>query len=75
VQVRLSRHARRRAQLYEIPEETVLSALADIDLSPGKHEIVANVEGLKFPLKIIVSVDYDIITVISNYPLKKGHRL
>jgi len=43
-------------------------------LGDGQHEFVENIEGFKFPLKVVVSVRNDIITVITNYPLKKGWR-
>jgi hypothetical protein len=35
---------------------------------------VENIAGFKYPLKIVVSVEGDIITVITNYPLKKGRK-
>jgi hypothetical protein len=72
VQIRFSRHARRRARLYRISEAAILDILKDIKLSPGKHEIIKEVKGFKYPLKTVVSVENDIITVITNYPLKKG---
>jgi hypothetical protein len=74
VQIIFSRHARRRARLYRIPESTVLSILKDIELSQGEHEIVKEVKGLKYPLKIVVRIENDILTVITNYPLKKGRK-
>jgi len=33
-----------------------------------------NVEGFKYPLKIVVSTEGDILTVVTNYPLKKGRK-
>lgn len=45
-----------------------------MDLSQGKHEIIEDVVGFKHPLKIIFSVKDDIITAITNYPLKKGRK-
>jgi len=43
-------------------------------LSQGEHEIIKDVVGFEYPLKIIVSVEEDTTTVISNYPLKKGRK-
>jgi len=43
-------------------------------LSQGKYEIIKNVGGFKYPLKIVISIENDIITVITNYPLKKGRK-
>ncbi len=70
--VKFSRHAKRRAKLYTIPESTVEKILADSDLSDGDHEVIRNVPGFKYPIKIVVSVESNAMTVITNYPLKKG---
>ncbi len=75
MQIKFSRHARRRAELYKIPESTILSILDEKELAPGSHEIVESLEGLKFPLKLVVRVEGDIITVVTNYPLRKGGKL
>jgi len=70
--VKFSRHAKRRAKLYKIPETTVERILADSNLSNGEHEIVKDVSGFKYPIKIVVSVESNMINVITSYPLKKG---
>jgi len=72
VEIKFSRHARRRAALYKIPQATVLTILEGRDLHPGIHEIIESIEGSRFPLKIVVAVEGDRMTVITNYPLKKG---
>jgi hypothetical protein len=46
--------------------------LADLNLSDGDHELIRNVSGFKYPIKIVVSVESAVMTVITNYPLKKG---
>lgn len=74
MQVRLSRHSKRKANLYAIPEAVILEMLGQIGLPQGHHEIIQTVEGFIYPLKIIVAVEDDIMTVITNYPLKKGLR-
>lgn len=74
MEIKFSRHAKRRGELYKIPEETVRKILAGKELIQGNQEIIENVEGFKYPLKIAVSVDDDITTVITNYPLKKGRK-
>jgi len=40
----------------------------------GEHEIIRDVAGFQYPLKIVVSVAGDTATVITNYPLKKGRK-
>jgi len=70
--IKFSRHAKRRAKLYDIPEITIEKTLADLDLDEGEHELIKEVPGFKYPIKIVVSVEHNIMTVITNYPLKKG---
>jgi len=43
-------------------------------LQPGIHEIVEQIEGFKYPLKLVVAVEDDGITIITCYPLKKGRK-
>jgi hypothetical protein len=74
MEIKFSRHAKRRAKLYAISEKTITSILTDMTLSQGEHEIVRHVTGFKYPLKIAVSVEEGLITVITNYPLKKGRK-
>jgi len=72
--IKFSRHAKRRAKLYGIAESTITAILASMDLHQGEHEIIKNVEGMAYPLKIVVSVETDTATIITNYPLKKGRK-
>jgi len=73
VRIKFSRHAKRRAKLYGIPESLVTDILAKMHLRLGEHEIIKDV-GQKYPLKIVAFVERDLITVITNYPLKKGRK-
>ena len=72
VTIKFSRHAKRRAKLYKIPESVVEEMLKDSDLADGEHHIIRDVTGFKYPIKVIVSVERSTMTVITNYPLKKG---
>jgi hypothetical protein len=45
-----------------------------MNLLQGEHEIIKNVSDASYPLKIVVSVEKDTVTVITNYPLKKGRK-
>ena len=74
MQIKFSRHARRRARLYRISERTVADILKDIAFSQGKHEIVKAVRGFAYPLKIIVYVESGTVTVVTNYPVRKGRK-
>lgn len=69
MQIKFSRHAKRRADLYKIPESTILEIIGGKEIGTGTHEIIQKVEGFNYPLKIVIIREDDIIT---NYPLKKG---
>ncbi len=71
MEIKFSRHAKRRARLYGISESTVSASLERMNLAQGEHEIINDI-GQKYPLKIVVSVKKDTLSVITNYPLKKG---
>lgn len=76
MRIKFSRHAKRRAKLYSISESVIVKVLENKDLSgQGIHEIVKDVAGFKYPLKIVFILENDIITVITNYPLKKGRKI
>jgi hypothetical protein len=72
MKIEFSRYAKRRASLYRIPESIISTILTGANLHQGEHEIIQDVVGFQYPLKIIVSVDGETATVITNYPLKKG---
>ena len=74
MKVKFSRHAKRRAKLYNIPESAITDILSSINLRQGDHEIVKNIAGLRYPVKIAVSVEGDTVKVITNYPLKKRRK-
>jgi len=74
MEIKFSRHAKRRAKLYGISESTVIDILRNMNLHQGEHEIIKPISGFKYPLKIVVSVEEDLITVVTNYPLKKGRK-
>jgi hypothetical protein len=74
VEIKFSRHAKRRAKLYGIPESEIKEILATMNLGKGDHEITKDVRGSKYPLKIVVSVEENTATVITSYPLKKGRK-
>ncbi|PIZ18634.1 MAG: hypothetical protein COY50_14290 [Deltaproteobacteria bacterium CG_4_10_14_0_8_um_filter_43_12] len=74
MEIKFSRHAKRRAKLYGIAETTITDILMNMNLHQGKNEIVKQVSGFKYPLKIVVSIKEDLITVVTNYPLKKGRK-
>jgi hypothetical protein len=76
MKIKFSRPAKRRAKLYNISESVILKVLENKDLShQGMTEIVENVEGFKYPLKIVAAVEDDVITIVTNYPLKKGRKV
>jgi hypothetical protein len=74
MEIIFSRHAKRRAKLYGIPESTILRILEGKAFNQGSQEVIENVEGFKYPLKIVIAVENGIITIETNYPLKKGRK-
>jgi hypothetical protein len=61
-------------KLYEISESVILRILTDMSLPQGRHEIIKQVRGFRYPLKIVLSVDKKILNIITSYPLKKGRQ-
>ncbi len=72
--ITFSRHAKRRGKLYGIPESIVTDILTSMNLRHGEHEIIREVAGIPYPLKIVFSIEGDTVTVITTYPLKKGRK-
>lgn len=72
--IKFSRHAKRRGKLYKIPEEAIKEILHDLSLEDGEHEIIRDISGFKFPIKVVAVVKKGIVSVITNYPLKKGRK-
>lgn len=72
--IKHSRHAKRRAKLYNIPESIIQEILKGLDLQDGEHEIIKHIPGFKYPIKIVAYVEKKILTVVTNYPLKKGRK-
>jgi len=76
MKIKFSRHAKRRAKLYNISESIISEVLENKDSSgQGIQEVLENVEGFKYPLKIVIAVENDIITIVTSYPLKKGRKI
>ncbi len=57
--IKFSRHAKRRARLYNIPDSAVTDILKSMNLGQGEHEIIKDIPGFKYPLKIVVSLEGD----------------
>ncbi len=74
MEIKFSRHAKRRAKLYEISETIITDTLTNMNLHQGEHEIIKHVSGFNYPLKIVVSVKENLMTVVTNYPLRKGRK-
>jgi hypothetical protein len=69
--IRFSRHAKRRAKLYNLSLSVITEAISEEALQDGQQEILKTIPGMSYPLKIIVSRENDRVTVITNDPLKK----
>ncbi|MFN3479300.1 MAG: DUF4258 domain-containing protein [Thermodesulfovibrionales bacterium] len=77
MEIRFSRHANRRIDLYKIDKddvkETIKSAIMDRELLSGKHEEVNYDLRIKYgyPLKVVFAIEDNCVEVITTYPLKK----
>lgn len=58
--------------LYHITEATVKNILRDVKGNYGKQEIIKEVTGHKYPIKIVFDIQRDFITIITVYQLKRG---
>jgi len=72
--VKFSRHALRRAKLYHIPENEIKNILEAQVLEEGEHEIIMDISGFKYPIKIVVKVESNFMIVVTTYPVKKGRK-
>ena len=72
MEIVFSRHAKRRAKLYKITLSAIENQLIDLKLENGNHNIISEIAGFNYPIKIVVFVEGNTLTVITNYPLKKG---
>jgi len=78
MEIIISRHARRRLQLYSIDEADVIAALehgaATAKKTGTRGALIDEVFAGKyeFPLKIVFEIEQTKIIVITAYPLKKG---
>lgn len=52
----------------------LIKILEGKELSKGTHEIIEDAEGFKYQLKIVITLEDDIIKIITTYPLKKGRK-
>ena len=66
MKIKFSHHAKRWARLYKISETTITDILTNMNLHQGEHEIIKDVPGFRYPLKIAVSVEEDLITLVSQ---------
>ncbi|HDH04622.1 MAG TPA: hypothetical protein ENH01_02760 [Nitrospirae bacterium] len=56
VKIKFSRHAKRRAKLYKIPDFVISEIPENMKFSHGRNESIKKAAGFKFPLKIIVDM-------------------
>ncbi len=75
MKVIFSRHTKRRAQLYKIPEITIEDILKNRNFEDGKYELIERINNFKLPIKIVISVENKNIIVITVSPLEKGEKM
>jgi len=67
----VSRHAKRRLKLYNIDVRTVESIVSESTRSAGKHEVVRDVPGFTYPIKVVYIMKDDEATLVTAFPLKR----
>jgi hypothetical protein len=72
LEIKISRHAKRRIKLYNIPEEKVIQIITEAQTSRGKQAIIKKIDGFSCPIKILFEVSDKKLIVITCYPLKRG---
>lgn len=72
MKILVSRHAKRRMKLYGLSEDTVLPYIQKTILAEGANELLFELPGTKYPVKVVVAVEGGIATIITSYPLKRG---
>ncbi len=70
--IKISRHAKRRIKLYNIPEEKIKQIITEAQPGRGKQVVIKEIVGYSYPVKIIFEVFDKKIIVITCYPLKRG---
>jgi hypothetical protein len=77
MEIKISRHAKRRIDLYQIDEPDVLAAVrgSDPGAAPAGVRVVVVNRGLSskygYPLKVVYLREEGTITVVSAYPVRK----
>jgi len=58
MQIRLSRHAKRRIRLYRLPEDKIIELVQSQPVRLGQHEVITRVEGVALPVKIVYANEF-----------------
>jgi hypothetical protein len=66
MKIEFSRHAKRRAKLYNIPKSTIEKLLLGSDLADGEYELIRDIPGFKYPVKIVFSVEIERNSITVN---------
>ncbi len=55
--IKFSRHSKRRIKLYNIPERVIIKAVKNHGAKhKGKNEIIKNIKGFIYPIKIVYNL-------------------
>ena len=73
MEIRFSRHAKRREKLYKIPEQSITDLLKGLILPEGKHQLIRNLADFILPIKIVITIKSNVVTIVACYPLKKAY--
>lgn len=72
LRIQFSRHARRRAKLYDILEQDIINVMQEKAIDQDRVEIIVDLDKYSHVIKVIASRKGEDIIIITCYPLKKG---
>ena len=72
--VKFSRHAKRRAKLYKLSLPYIEKLLSNRIWKEGRNELIVNLPEVELPVEIVFDVETNQILVITNYPWKRLKR-
>jgi hypothetical protein len=75
--IKFSRHAKRRIKLYEIDYETINNIITKgiiKDLGSKRFSAILEVKKFKYPIKIVYIKEENEITIITCYPIKRSYK-
>ena len=74
--IKFSRHAKRRMKLYKLKHEDIKQVIHNGEqiLKSKKIVYLLNLPKFKYPIKVVAENEEDYLYIITAYPLKRGYK-